>query len=110
MTRRFFGYDPTTGVTEWFHASDDGDSFTIEETQDLTGLVEANKLSYSQFTSGKDSFGDGATLNAQSHVASVPAVIFSEWVRTGKWRDQAFVKRWLNDPDNLCFRTRPGVI
>ena len=28
----------------------------------------------------------------------------------GKLDDQAYMKRWLNDPDNRAFRTRPGEV
>jgi hypothetical protein len=28
----------------------------------------------------------------------------------GKLEDQAYMKRWLNDPDNRAFRTRPGEV
>ena len=29
---------------------------------------------------------------------------------SGKITDQAYMKRWLNDPDNRFFRTRPGQV
>jgi len=28
----------------------------------------------------------------------------------GKIDDQAYMNRWLNDPDNQFFRTRPGKV
>lgn len=110
MGRRFFDYDPMTGITEWFHATDDGEGFTIEQTQDVEPLIEANKVAFNSFTSARDSFGDGLTLNGKSHVASIPAVIHAMLKRQGIIQDPKALKRWLNDPDNAVFRTRPGVI
>lgn len=110
MSRRFFDYDPFTGITEWFHATDDGEGFTLEATQDITALVDANKAAFNEFSSGRDSFGDGATLNGKSHVARIPAVIHAKLTREGIVRDPVALKRWLNDPDNAVFRTRPGVL
>lgn len=110
MSRRFFDYDPMTGVTEWFHAHDGGEGFTLEYSQDVSPLIEANKRAFNEFSSGRDSFGDGATLNGRSHVARIPAVIHARLHRDGIIRDPVALKRWLNDPDNAVFRTRPGVI
>jgi len=33
-----------------------------------------------------------------------------KWKSEGKLDDQAFLKKWLNDPDNRLFRTRPGEV
>jgi hypothetical protein len=108
MGRRFFDYDPHTGVTEWFHATDDGVGFRIEYTQDIEPIIEANKAAFNTFSSARESFGDGMTLNGRSHVASIPAVIHAKLTREGIIRDPKALRRWLNDPDNAVFRTRPG--
>jgi len=110
MSRRFFDYDLHTGVTEWFHESDDGNSFTIEAEQDLSALIDLNKAQFNTFSSARDTFGDGAELTGRSHVARIPAVIHSQLIADGTLRDQKRLKAWLNDPDNAVFRTRPGVV
>ena len=101
--KREFSYDPLTGVRTIFHASDDGDSFVLEKRQDVSGIVELNKAQLNAHTS-LDRWGDG------KKVASIPMAIYAEWVATGKDKDEAFIRRWLNDPANAHFRTRPGRV
>jgi hypothetical protein len=36
--------------------------------------------------------------------------LFYQMKAEGKLDDQAYMKRWLNDPDNRAFRTRPGEV
>lgn len=103
MSGREFSYDPFTGVRTIFHASDDGDSFVLEKQQDVSGIVEFNKAQLNAHTS-LDRWGDG------KKVASIPMAVYAEWVATGKDKDPAFIKRWLNDPANAHFRTRPGRV
>jgi hypothetical protein len=110
MSRRFFDHDTMTGITQYFHASDDGDSFTIEEVQQVAGIIEQNKIQYNMFTSGRDSWGDGATLNEKSQVARIPNSIVNQLIQQGIWQDEKARRRWINDPDNRCWRTRPGVV
>lgn len=43
-------------------------------------------------------------------VATIPMILYNSWRREGKIKDQAFIKRWLNDTYNSAFRTRPGRI
>lgn len=102
--KRLFDHDPMTGITEYFHYDASNDTFLIEAVQDMEPFIEAARASFNQFTSGRDKWGDG------QHVARVPNVIYQQWLLEGKHRDQAFLKRWLNDSANAAFRTRPGVI
>lgn len=103
MTRRLFGHDPATGVTEYFHYDETNDTFLIETVQDIEAIAEANKASFNAY-SGHEKWGDG------DKVAHIPNVVLQDLMRSGKLWDQAFMKRWLNDPDNQVFRTRPGVV
>lgn len=107
--KRLFDRDPYLGITEVFHALDDG-AFAIETIQDVEPILEANKRAFNEFTSGRDGWGDGATLDHKSHVARIPAVIHADLRRKGIIQDQARLKAWLNDPDNAVFRTRPGNV
>ena len=101
--KRHFDFDPATGINEIFHYNEDG-SFAIEAQQDVEPIAEASKRSFNAFSGAKDKWGDG------QRVASIPLVILQDWMASGKIRDQAFIKRWLNDPDNAVFRTRPGRV
>lgn len=104
MTRRLFSHDPHRGVTEYFHYDESTDTFQIEAVQDVEPIVDANKRKFNEFTSGRDKWAD------MELVAHIPNVILEGLMREGKLRDQAYMKRWLNDPDNRFFRTRPGVV
>ena len=74
---------------------------TLRKEQDVTGIVEMNKA---DFNDAPARWGDG------KRVASIPMAIYWELKRTGVADDQAALRRWLNDPDNRHFRTRPGVV
>jgi hypothetical protein len=43
-------------------------------------------------------------------VAVIPDVIVEKMMREGSWNDPAALKRWLNDPQNKCFRVSPGRV
>ena len=103
IEKRLFDYDPTTGIQEIFHWNDDG-TYTIETRQDLEPTIEANKQSFNSYSGPSDKWGD------MHKVASIPLVILQEWMTSGKIRDAAYIKRFLNDPDNAVFRTRPGRV
>lgn len=108
MTKRLFDYDPLTGLTEWFEYDDSNDTFTIQTEQDATELLEHNKIARNTFTSGKDTWGDG--FDHRTKVASIPLNIYMDLKKRGILRDPVAMKRWLNDPDNFAFRTRPGTV
>jgi hypothetical protein len=107
MTKRLFDHDPLTGITEWFEYDHSDDTFTIQSSQDVDALVEANKDRFNHFSSGADSWGDG--IGGRTWVASIPLNIFFE-LKKRFGNDQEAWKRWLNDPDNRAFRTRPGTV
>lgn len=100
---RDFSFDPLTGTKTTFHFDHTNDTFVLKKEQDVTALVERNKASMAN-TDERAKWGEGQIA------ASIPMSIYMEWVATGKDKDQAFVKRWLNDPANAHFRTRPGRI
>jgi hypothetical protein len=43
-------------------------------------------------------------------VAEIPGVIVEQMMRDGSWNDPAAIKRWLNDPQNDCFRIWRGRV
>ena len=101
--KRLFDYDPFTGIREVFHWNDDG-TFSIEAQQDIEPALEANKQSFNSYSGPTAKWGD------MHKVATIPLVILQDWMTSGKIKDKAFIKRWVNDPDNAAFRTRPGRI
>jgi hypothetical protein len=108
MTKRFFDHDPLTGITEYFEYDESDDSFTIQTQQDVSGIIALNQAHMREFSSGKDRWGDG--FDHRTKVASIPLNIYMDLKKRGVLRDPAALKRWLNDPDNAAFRTRPGVV
>lgn len=103
MDKKVFSHDPFTGVTKYFHG-DDNDTFVIETEMAqpvLENIIEANKANFNDAPSG---WGNGQI------VASIPIHIYWDLKRKGIADDDAAMKRWLNDPDNRFFRTRPGTI
>ena len=87
----------------------DKDEITIENKQDVSALIEANKAEYNS-TSTKWSdqlFGN--------KVASIPNVAIDKLNKEGIMKgfavlDQKRFFAWLNDRDNLYFRTKKGTL
>jgi hypothetical protein len=94
--------DRVARVRDMFHASTDGDTFITEKVQDVTEIVGANKTLYNAH--------DERTPFAKDieRVASIPVVVWERLKREGIADDRKALLRWLDDPDNRAFRTRPG--
>ncbi len=104
MDKRLFDFDPVSGSKKIWHYDSDKDEAIIETVVDATKLVETNKAMY-------NSHDERANWKGDMHlVASIPMELYMKWKAEGKLEDQAFMKRWLNDPDNRLFRTRPGEV
>jgi len=101
--RRLFDHDPVMGITRYFDYDPLTDQATISSHQTLDPLLERNVQEQNAQTS-LDRWGDGRV------VASVPMSIYSQWVAEGKDKDDAFLKRWLNDPENRKFRRFRGRV
>ena len=74
----------------------------IVAAQDAEPTTDFNKL---QFNNHYGRWGDGL-----EKVASIPMVLYMELKQKGILNDPVAMKKWLNDPDNRYFRTRPGTI
>ena len=101
--KRLFNRDPDFGITEWFTYDESSDKFSLTIEQDVGAQVESNRQAYNSVTS-LDRWGDGKV------VARVPLSIYTKWMVEGKDKDDAFLRRWVNDPENKYFRVRPGRI
>lgn len=102
--------DPLTGTTEWFIPDESAGTFTIQTEQDVSGLVEFNKRQHNEFNGVHERWGE--EIGGRTKVASIPLnVYFDLKKRFGDMRQNPTAwKRWLNDPDNAAFRTRPGTV
>jgi hypothetical protein len=43
-------------------------------------------------------------------VAEIPGVIVEQMMRDGSWNDPAAIRKWMNDPQNECFRIWKGKV
>lgn len=91
----------TTGIVTKFHYDADKDEAIIEKTQDVSSIIEANKA---EFNAAPERWGEF------TKVGSIPLSVYYELERQGILHDQKALAKWLNDPDNRAFRTRPGTI
>lgn len=101
---RLFDVDRFDGTTTLFHPDGEG-GFTLETLQDVEPILEANKILHNDVDE-RARYGEKLT-----RVASIPLVIWQQWCKEGDpQHDQAFLRKKLNDRDNLLFRTRPGRV
>lgn len=103
MSKKLFDYDPETGTTKWWHYDADKDEATIETEFQAGNIIEANKEEF-------NSIDERARWGEWSKVASIPMTLFYRLKQQGIIDDPAAMKKWLNDPDNKLFRTRPGRV
>ena len=85
------------------------DEIVIEQSQDVSGLIEQNKKEYNN---AESKWSDRLFGNK---VASIPFaavdLLNKQGVMKGfEVRDQKRFFAWLNDPENLYFRTKPGKL
>lgn len=91
----------------------DGDSLIVRNTQDITPILEDNKLRQKTGVNMK---------SAMRHAAQIPMIVWDQWNREciaahgkgllqidAKTR-QSIMKTKLNDPDNAFFRTWKGKL
>ncbi len=103
MDNKIFDVNPELGIKRTWHYNDDTDEATIQTQQDVTAIIEENKSEFNQVD-------ERAKWGEFSRVASIPLSLYYQLKNEGKLEDQAYMKRWLNDPENRHFRTRPGEV
>lgn len=99
MITRFFDHNPETGMTEIFHY--DNGRVWMETVMDAQPVFDDNQREY-------NSVDERAKWGEFTKVASVPMHLFTEMRRSGVLKDPKAIAKFLNDRDNLKFRTRPG--
>lgn len=100
---RVLSEDPNTRTKKLFHWDAGSESFHIETVADHGDIVEQNKLLHNAAT-------DANWKGDMVKVASLPLAVWHDLKQKGILDDQKAFRRWLNDPDNLYFRTRPGRV
>lgn len=98
-----FDSDPDAGITRTFHHDPDTDVSTIHTEQDVTEIIADNKVNF-------NAIDEQSCWKDTNRVASIPMSLYFDLKAKGIIDDQAAMKKWLNDPDNRFFRTRPGRI
>lgn len=95
--------DPIGMMRSRIHSHADG-SLTVENSQDASEVIDDNKARFNTFDerSRWNDFGN--------RVASIPLVVWFDLVRRGIAADEKALRRWLDDPENRHFRTRPGKL
>ena len=106
--RRTVVYDPLRGIhVEVDLDADAGDGFVVHQVQRTAGLQARNDHEANEYRAGS-MIGD--TQRHMLHVAEIPVAIVHDLMNRGIWRDDKAMRRWLNDPDNRCFRTGGGRV
>ena len=106
--KRFFDYDPLTGIETTF-AGGDGAEFSLISTQDVQPFIEHNKRLQN---TGKDYWRAGGDWR---HEATIPIGVQFEWKQKygiEVWNPEhgkAVVKK-LNDPDWRYLKTAEIII
>lgn len=96
--------DPLTGAQTIFHEDFADNELVIENTQDAEPIIETNRALY-------NSVDERAPWKGGMHrVASLPLTVMLDLQRRGILDDQKAFRKWLNDPENRHFRTRPGRV
>ena len=90
-------------ITRKFHPGESGDDFVVETQQDVTQLIKETTAIYNDID-------ERARWKDVNHVASLPMSVYFDLKRRGILDDDKALRKWLNDPDNRAFRTRPGKL
>ena len=103
--KKILDYDPLTKTTQWYHYDESTKQHALETEQDVTHIIEDSKSLFNQVDERANWKGD------THRIASIPMSIYHELAKiSNNFKDQKVIKKWLNDPDNRVFRTRPGRI
>lgn len=100
--RRLIHSNADAGIRQWWEELPDG-TLLLHTEQNVDDVVEDTKSQYNA-TNERSRWGEMAK------VASIPLSIFYSPEFQAIRKDKAALKRWLNDPDNRAFRTRPGRV
>jgi len=103
MSTTLLKTDSLVASSCYWHDQPDG-TVVIENVQEVEYIVDDCRREYN----GTDE--RASWRGFQHRVAQLPLTILLDLYRRGILDDQKAFKRWLNDPDNRYFRTRPGRV
>ena len=99
---RLFDHDFETGRTTWILHHPDG-RMTFRTDYPVDRIIADNRLAYND--SQNKRHGDW------SRIASIPLNIYHEQLAEAQsQKDEKYMSKWLNDPDNRAFRTFGGTV
>lgn len=104
MDKKILDVSPDKAITRTWHFNPDTEETTIQTTQDVTAVIEANKRDFAAIDNKANWTGEW------HHVASIPEALYYKLKAEGKIDDPVYMKKWLNDADNRFFRVRPGQV
>ncbi|NBW67854.1 MAG: hypothetical protein EBR47_03975 [Betaproteobacteria bacterium] len=104
MDKKILDVSPDKAITRTWHFNPDTEETTIQTTQDVTAVIEANKRDFAAIDNKANWKGEW------HHVASIPESLYYKLKAEGKIDDPVYMKKWLNDADNRFFRVRPGQV
>ena len=107
MSRRFFDYDPFTGVTQYFHHDYASNTSYIETVQDVEPILEVtNDLR------NDDEYTRRGIKDEMWHFASIPIVVQERWLSEygmENWPmkpgNEKLLFKLLNSPDYRYLKT-----
>lgn len=93
--------DHRGAVIKTLHTDAHDDDRMVEVTQqDLEPLLQHVKMERETHVQGDD----------MKLVGYIPMAVVEQMYRDGSFNDEAALKRWLNDPQNECFRVWKGRV
>ena len=106
MSRRLIRSDQNRGIDVYVDIDADG-AFTFVEVARTSGLQQQINEKLAEHRPGSMI---GNTQRHMQEVAQLPLPVVHQLMREGRWRDDKAMRKWLNDPDNRCFRTTGGKV
>lgn len=95
------------GLVDTLFHYDEADGTTwLERVQDVEPILNETKAAFN------DAPEFGRYKRDVVKVASIPLVVYEAYLKKGidLLKDDAALRRFLNDPDNRAFRTTPGKV
>jgi hypothetical protein len=100
-------HDLLTKTKTYYHYDAAEDKVTFQTRADVTDLLELNKAQFNN-TDERARFGD--KIGPGTTVARLPLHVYFELKRKGIADDKEAFAKWLDDPANSAWRTRPGRV
>lgn len=104
---RVLDRDTEAGTVTYFHYDATEDKVIYETVMDAEDILELNKAQYNSFDE-RSRFGD--KIGPSTTVARIPLHIYFDLKRRGIADDEQALAKWLDDPANSGWRTRPGLL